>query len=179
MSEFRIAKRYADALYLKAEENGAAAAIAEDMRNALILCKENREFSAFLGSPVIPAHAKAGAFERIFAGFHTLSQGLLQLLLGRKREDLLPQVAEAFLQAWDKASGRVNARVISAAPLGDTAREQVSRFVQKQTGAQEVVLQTEENAEIIGGLVIHFEDKIFDTSIQSQIQKLKKELNIA
>lgn len=179
MSEFRIAKRYADALYLKAQENGAAAAIAEDMRNALILCKENREFSAFLGSPVIPAHAKAGAFERIFAGFHTLSQGLLQLLLGRKREDLLPQVAEAFLQAWDKASGRVNARVISAAPLGDTAREQVSRFVQKQTGAQEVVLQTEENVEIIGGLVIRFEDKIFDTSIQSQIQKLKKELNIA
>jgi F0F1-type ATP synthase delta subunit len=51
--------------------------------------------------------------------------------------------------------------------------------VQKQTGAKEVVLQTEENTEIVGGLVIRFEDKIFDTSIQTQIQKLKKELNIA
>lgn len=179
MSEFRIAKRYADALFLKAQENGAAAAIADDMRNALILCKENREFAAFLGSPVIPAHAKSGAFAKIFTGFNELSKGLLQMLLGRKREELLPQVAEAFLQVWDKSCGRVNARVTSAAPLGDAAREQVSRFVQKQTGAKEVVLQTEENTEIVGGLVIRFEDKIFDTSIQSQIQKLKKELNIA
>ena len=179
MSEFRIAKRYADALYLKAQENGNAAAIADDMRNALALCKENREFAAFLGSPVIPAHSKAGAFNRIFAGFNELSKGLLQMLLGRKREELLPQVAEAFLQVWDKACGRVNARVISATALGDQAREQVSRFVQQQTGAKEVVLQTEENTDVIGGLVIRFEDKIFDTSIQTQIQKLKKELNIA
>lgn len=179
MSDFRIAKRYADALYLKAQENNVAAAIATDMVNALSLCKENREFAVFLASPVIPVHAKSGAFERIFAGSEELTQGLLRMLLTRKREEMLPLVAEAYLQAWDKASGRVNARVTSASPLGDKAREQVSRFVQKHTGAKEVVLQTEENSEIIGGLVIRFEDKIFDTSIQSQIQKLKKELNIA
>jgi len=179
MSEFRIAKRYADALFLKAQENGNAAAIAGDMRNALSLCKEHREFYAFLGSPVIPVHAKSGAFANLFADFNELSKGLLHMLLARKREELLPQVAEAFLQVWDKACGRVNARVISATQLSDNAREQVSRFVQKQTGAKEVALLTEENPEIIGGLVIRFEDKIFDTSIQSQIQKLKKELNIA
>jgi F-type H+-transporting ATPase subunit delta len=179
MSERRIAKRYADALFLKASQDNLRDEIAADMSSFQFLVKESRDLEVFIKSPVISTAHKAAAFNKIFSSFQTLSKGMFNLVLEKKREEVLPAIAQAYLEAFNRSMGRVHASVTAASELKDDALKQISAYIKQQTGAREVILDTEENPAIIGGLVIRFEDKIYDTSIQSQIKKLKKEFNIA
>ena len=48
-------------------------------------------------------------------------------------------------------------------------------FLEKQTG-KKVILETTVDPEIIGGLVIQMEDKLYDASISGKLRKAKQEL---
>jgi F-type H+-transporting ATPase subunit delta len=52
---------------------------------------------------------------------------------------------------------------------------EVKAFIEKQTG-KKVILETAVNADIIGGLVIQMEDKLYDSSISGKLRKAKQEL---
>ena len=49
----------------------------------------------------------------------------------------------------------------------------------KETEAKSVVLHTSVDKEIMGGVTIEFEGKIFDNTVLTQLKNIKKELQIA
>jgi F-type H+-transporting ATPase subunit delta len=179
MSNYRIASRYAHALYLKAVEGGHDEAVAGDMKTLVSLSHSNREFRAFLNSPVIPKDAKSNALLAVCKDFHVNSKEIFQLALSKNREMMLPEIASAFLAEFNQQKGIVEATVTAATELDAEALNTVTAFVKKQTGAQNVELIVKKDPSIIGGVIIRFKDRIYDTSIHNQINKLKKELNIA
>lgn len=179
MSNYRIASRYAHALYLKAVEGGHDEAVAGDMKTLVSLSHANRDFRAFLNSPVIPKDVKSNALNAVCKDFHSNSKEIFELALVKNREMMLPEIAAAFLTEYNQQKGIVEATVTAAADLDADALNTVSAFVKKQTGAQNVELIVKKDPSIIGGVIIRFKDRIYDTSIHNQINKLKKELNIA
>lgn len=50
------------------------------------------------------------------------------------------------------------------------------RFVQKETGAQQVELKIEENASLLGGFIIRIGNKEYDRSLKSKLNTLKAEV---
>jgi len=179
MSDFRIASRYAHALFLKTQEGGHSDAVAADMKALASLSHENREFRAFLNSPVIAKETKEKALDQICKDFHQSAKDVFHLALSKNREMLLPEIAHAYLQEFNQSKGIVEATVTAAADLDSKALDTIRAFVQKQTGAKNVELSVKTDKSIIGGVIIRFKDRIYDTSIHNQINKLKKELNIA
>lgn len=179
MSNYRIASRYAHALYLKAVEGGHDEAVAGDMKTLVSLSHANREFRAFLNSPVIPKDVKANALEALCKDFHNNSKEVFKLSLAKNREMMLPEIAAAFLAEFNLKKGIVEATVTAASDLDSDALNTVTAFIKAQTGAQHVELIVKKDQSIIGGVIIRFKDRIYDTSIHNQINKLKKELNIA
>jgi F-type H+-transporting ATPase subunit delta len=179
MSNFRIASRYAHALYLIAVESAQDEAVAADMKALVSLSHDNREFRAFLNSPVISKEVKSNALNAICKDFHTNSKEIFRLALNKNREMMLPDIAAAYLSEYNQQKGIVEATVTAATELDAKELDTIQAFVKKQTGARNVELSVKKDASIIGGVVIRFKDRIYDTSIHNQINKLKKELNIA
>ncbi len=179
MSNFKIASRYAHALFLRTSETGQEEAVANDMKALSALSHENREFLAFLKSPVISKEAKSSALDRIFKDFHANSKEIFQLALNKNREMMLPEIAAAYLGEFNQLKGIVEATVTAATDLDSNALNTIQAFVMKQTGAKNVELILKKDPSIIGGVIIRFKDRIYDTSIHNQINKFKKELNIA
>ncbi len=178
MSEYRIGSRYAKSLFHEAAEKNVLDKIAADMENVSQAVASSRELLSLLRSPVVNSAAKLAALKKIFSHSHGISQQFFELMISKKREEYLPATARVFLDLYRESKGIASASVTSAVELDKKTTESIREFLKGKTGSSEVELTTQVDPSIIGGLVIRFGDKLYDTSISTQINKLKQELNI-
>jgi F-type H+-transporting ATPase subunit delta len=156
-------------------EKGKLDEAIKDMELVQKTISENRELVVLLKSPVVKADKKISILESIY-GKHLSKASMLfiNLITKKRREGVLPEIADSFIAQYKEMKGITTAKVTSAAVLSDDAKKRIEDIVQKQVGGT-VELSTEVNEELIGGFVLRIGDKQLDTSIVSQINELKQE----
>ena len=75
----------------------------------------------------------------------------------------------------DDHAGKLRARVQVAQLLSDADIERLRAVLQKATGRQ-VIVEQEEDASIVGGVVTHIDGRVYDGSIKSQLEVLRARL---
>ena len=99
----------------------------------------------------------------------------MEIVIRKKREYYLPDIAIAFIGQYNDINKITTANVKTAVAVSDEVIAEVRTFIEKQTG-KKVILETSVNPELIGGLVIQMEDKLYDASISGKLRKAKQEL---
>ena len=150
-----------------------------DIANLNEIVAGSNDFRLFLSSPLISRSQKKAALNQIFGNFQQNTKDLFLLMTDKGRENLIGMVGLAFMQVYNQSKGITDAEVSSAIPLDQTTVKSIEEFVKKNTGANEVKLTQKVNESLIGGLMIVFDGRIYDSSVSGQISKMKKELNIA
>ena len=179
MSEIRIARRYAKALFEKAHEDKAVETVVADVLNIQQACVNSQDLVVFLNSPMLRKGVKKDALSKIFASCSDLSKQLMMLMTDKNRESFIPAMADEFMVLYNKFKGITTAEVTSAVALSEQALQAVKKYVAQTSGANDVVLKQCIDPSVIGGMNIVFDGKIFDATISNQIIKLKKDLQIA
>ena len=99
---------------------------------------------------------------------------LLKLSL-RKREALIPQIAENFIRLHKIHHKIQTAKVITATPLDGELKDQVIKYINSKTDF-EIELVEEIDKAIIGGAIIKMGDQQLDSSVRRSLKELKKYL---
>lgn len=99
----------------------------------------------------------------------------LSLLLDRDRLGHLQSVLFSYRRLQDATHGRVQAKVRAAGSLGREELERL-RSALKGISGKEVVLEEETDAELLGGLVVEVEGKVYDGSLRTQLEKMRKQI---
>ncbi len=167
------AKRYAEAAYLIARQDGTEAAWLDGLTALAGLGSE--EAQAFLQDSRVPAQRKAGMLGGALKGVDPLVLNLARLLLRRKKTAIAPQIREAFQELVDRANGITHATVTSAVPLSSDEIKAVTDRLGTMTGGT-VIVRPEVDGAILGGLVVQMGDHLIDGSTRSRLQALKREL---
>ena len=81
MKDTRAAIRYAKAILDIAVDNKATDAVESDMRAVVSTISNSKELKDLLASPIIKGEAKKKALSNIFKGSHSITQGLIKLLV--------------------------------------------------------------------------------------------------
>ncbi len=121
--------------------------------------------------------SKGAIIEKVVEAFE-LSGGLatfLSLMAERNRLMHLRQVADFYRELLDEETGVVRAIVRSAVPLSDDLRQRLAEAFGKVVG-KSVELEVKEDPEVIGGVIAHIGDVIWDGSIRSQLQGFKESI---
>lgn len=179
MSDTKIANRYAESLLQEAISGNTLKDVADSMVLISETCSKSKDLRNALRNPIINSNEKLNALLSIFKQCHPLVYDFLKLVCNKKRENILPLIAESFLELYRKNQGIEKVSVQSASPLNDNDKASIQQYVQKVSGARSVELHTEIDPSVVGGLVIKFGDNLLDSSISAKLRKLKKELNIA
>lgn len=179
MSDTKTANRYAEALMQQAIADKHLSAVAESMALISNTCSTSKDLRNALNNPIINGVQKQNALLTIFTQCHPLVIDFIKLVCRKNRENILPEISEAFLELFRKHQGIEKVSVQSASPLSERDKSSIQEYVQNVTGAKSVELHTIIDPSVIGGLVIKFGDKLLDSSISAKLRKLKKELNIA
>lgn len=168
------AKRYAEAAYLLAQESDAEDSWSAGLATMAALFADPGA-QALLQSTRVPAADKLRLVEDALADADPLVLNLARLLLRRGRTALGPQIAEAFQERLDEAKGIAHAVVTSAVPLFQEDVNAVVRRLSETTG-RGVVVETQLDESILGGLVVRIGDRLIDGSTRTKLEALKRQM---
>ena len=173
MSVGRIAVRYATPILELAEEKNILDAVKADMESFKAICKESKDFSLMLKSPIIPHLRKADILKRIFTGkVNELTLGAFDIITRKSREALLEDIAEEFLHLYNIKKGLAEVSVTTSVKLDADMRKAFEKLAKDITG-KEPVLNEIVDENIVGGYILKAGDRQIDDSVSGQLKELK------
>ena len=175
MSEIQVASRYAKSLIDLSEEQNALEAVRTDMEFFLRTLRENPTLKAVLKNPILGPNKKSGILNELFSSrVHPMIMTFFAIVVRKGRSGILFDTAKEFINEYNIRKNITKATVTTAAPLSDENKKQVEEVIKQATNG-EIILTAKVDSSLIGGFILKVGDKQFDTSISSQLSKLKKE----
>jgi F-type H+-transporting ATPase subunit delta len=176
MIEGKLSRRYALALFQLARGAG----------NDEEIGREVEQFAAAYAVPPLPTVLNNPAFtvqsrKKVVVQlaehlkFSPSVIHFLSLLLDHDRIGYLPSVNFYYRRLQDDARGRVQAKVTATSALGADELGKLCSAL-KSISSREVVLEEETDSGLLGGLVVKMEGKVYDGSIRTQLEKMRKQI---
>jgi F-type H+-transporting ATPase subunit delta len=176
MQNQRVAQRYALSLFELANEQGVIMAVAQDMQDLELTARGSRELRVVFKNPIIKSSDKLAILKSLFASsFHSLTMSFFDLVISKKREVFVLEMAEEFIKLRREQLGIITATVTTASVLDDSLRAKISEIVVSHTGKQ-VELTEIVDAKVIGGYKLKIEDREIDDTVASKLAELKLKL---
>ena len=176
MRDIRVAKPYARALYDAAAEQDVLAAIVADIARLRELVEQSAEFMELVQSPILSPEFKSETFASLFADtMQPLTVNFFKLLTSKQRERYLGAILDVFSAIVDEAEGRLVAKVTTAVPMTAAQEARMGQQLSDYSGKQ-VRLETDIDPEIQGGFIVQLDDTVFDASLATRLQHLKRQL---
>ena len=177
MSEIKISRRYATALYEFAAEEKLTDKIFNDMSVIYNSCRDSKELRSFLKSPVIKYSKKLSVIKEIFkSSISDITYKFIKIIVHSHRESFIPQIAGQFIDIYKVEQGIKIATIKTAVTLDDTIRKQIISDLEKQTGAT-IELNEVVKEDLIGGFVLSIDNKEIDTTLKRKFNQLRKEFD--
>jgi F-type H+-transporting ATPase subunit delta len=103
-------------------------------------------------------------------------ENFFQILITNNDTSKLNQIIEHFEKIWNKRQGIVEARVVSANKLSNKIVKLLNSYIAKLSGAKKVKIEERIDKNVLGGVVIKYEDKILDGSLKNRLDELKAQI---
>ena len=176
----QLAERYVKALYDIASEANARDAVEKDLGVLATLLKESDELASVLVNPLLTRSQQAKALEPVLSAIkaHDVTKRFIVMLAQQKRLPALAEIARLYAERAASARGEIKAEAISAHPLSLKDVAIITERLSKAYG-KKVTLETSENPELLGGVVLRIGSQQLDASFAGKLNRLKNKLKAA
>lgn len=174
MKQTILAKRYAKAIFTVGQEQKKYEEYNDVLQGLAGLYSTHPDVIDALTNPLYPMDVKENVMKGIVKSMKVdkIMGNFLNLLVQKKRAEILPEIALAYKTMVDEAKNISHGNVISAIELSDELKENVQKILEKLTG-KKVELTTSVDSSIIGGIIAQVGDLVLDGSIKTQLAGLK------
>lgn len=178
MAGLRAANRYAKGLAQFANEAGQSELVYNEMKNIKTILTDSADLRSFLGSPIFDNKKKQTVVNEVFKDFSPTTQKFIGLTINQGRENLLGQIADAFVRQYDHANKIVTAEVTSAVQLDQATLDKIVAQAKQTLDADaSIKIVNKIDSSLIGGFVLRVGNQQIDTSIKSKLATLRKEFS--
>jgi F-type H+-transporting ATPase subunit delta len=106
-------------------------------------------------------------------------QNFVKLVVENDRVSALPEVAMQFAALKNKLEGAADANIATAFPLSDAQVNELLAGLSKKFGGVKLKPHVSVDASLIGGVRVTVGDEVFDTSVRSQLDRMRTSLTAA
>ena len=172
-----VARRYGRAIFELASEQGTVDAVGRALATTAGLF-EDRQIARVLTGPV-PRQQKRALLRGISQDLSAppAFRDLLFVLADHDRLDHLAAIHAVFDALVDRTRGRTRARVRSATPLAPDLLAELTRVFGVITG-KEVVPDLTVDPELLAGVIVEIDGRVYDGSLRTQLGKLRQRMAI-
>ena len=178
MTNKTAALRYARALLdVAVKERAPLDGIGDELAAFVDLFKQHPSLEKVMLHPAVPVPRKRAAMTALVerARPSPILSKLLVLLAERDRLVLLPDLLSAYRERVLDHQQVVRADVATASPMGPDRAQAIERGLARLTG-RTVRLGVRTDPALIGGVVARIGDTIYDGSVTTQLERMKKRL---
>ena len=181
MVNVSVARRYARALLDVSTEAHATDQIAEQLAALSSAVSGSADLRDLLANPAYTRANRRAVLESVASALganHPALHNLLLLLIDRDRTPYLPDITRIFRSLADARAGRVRGQVTSAVPLPSDALTKLAKALEQVT-QRKVVLETKVDPSLIGGVAAQVGSVLYDGSIRTQLEEMRRQLKRA
>jgi len=176
LKETVLAKRYAKALFEISNEKGVLERIFQELETFEQTIERNGNLRLFWYSQDINRKKKFETAEMLLS--KKFSDDLFMfilLLLKKNREYLFGVIVHEFRRLVDRFLKRIHATAITAFTLDEKPLTNLKTYLDNYFHA-DVHIENSVNPDILGGIIVNVEGRVFDGSLHSQLMRLKQQL---
>jgi F-type H+-transporting ATPase subunit delta len=170
-----ISRVYADALFEVASESGKLDEVHEQLGQLVDAMNEHRDLQLFFFSPYFTSEEKRGGISKAITGAEPALVNFLELLADKHRMPAIFTIRRIFDELWADARKRLEVTVTSAVELDDALLGQIRGEIEERTG-REIDLEAVVDDDVLGGLVLRVGNMIFDASVRSKLERVRREV---
>jgi F-type H+-transporting ATPase subunit delta len=170
----RIASIYAESLLVVAQKRNVDQEIGEELDSLVHeVFKASPELEMFFANPAIHRKHKIAAVQKAFDGkCSPLLEDFLKLLCEHERMANLRIIAVCYWALRDKVAKRIRILVESAAPIEADQLDKLRTLLAKAL-REEPVLINRVRPELLGGILLHVGDKVYDSTVRYRLDTLR------
>jgi F-type H+-transporting ATPase subunit delta len=171
-----LSRRYTKAVFELAREAGQEDPIGQELESFLT-AYTGSPLQTVLNNPAFEAASRKKVLIEVAKSLQLspVTVHFLSLLLERDRLTYLASIVSCYRRFLNEAKGRVEAKLVGTAPLRPATLEKLRQVLGGISG-KEVVLHEESDPELIGGVLIQMEGKVYDGSVRTQLEKMKQRI---
>ncbi|MGQ0613677.1 MAG: ATP synthase F1 subunit delta [Planctomycetaceae bacterium] len=174
-----VARVYAQAMLDLGVASGTLPRIVDDLQAVAALYEKDAKFRAFFTSPRVEPARKKTALDAALGGkLGREVQGLLHVLVDKRREVVLDNIVDEFERFRDLREGRIHVHVTTARALEAPERQEVGRRLARATG-KSPELHEKVDARLLGGLIVKVGDRVLDGSLRRRLDRLRRTMTAA
>ena len=172
-----ISRRYAKALLSIGQEDGKYEEYGQNLQEFSGLCSTNGEFFQVISNQIFSAADRKKVLEIVLEKGHfpDVIRNFLRLLIDKNRIGAIKEIANYYSTLTDKILNIARADIITARPLKNKVLDKLEKTLAVLT-SKKVKIDVEEDASLIGGLVIKIGDLVLDGSVKTQLEGLRVSL---
>ncbi len=176
MNEKKVSLRYARAIFDLAKELDITDKVLYDFDYINKVIESSDQFKAFLGNPIINPNKKIAVINALFSEKTTdLSIKMLKIITEKGREILIPSIAKQYEAIYNEVNNRLPVKIISAKQLNENQKVNILSKLKLWLN-KEILPDYKVDKDIIGGIKFSFSDKIIDSSVKNQLEKIKSNM---
>ena len=177
MASIATLRDLTEALIESAREEGKLDTVTSNLESFFRLISDAEEVRNILWSSTFELQERKGIIEDIGTkeGYDKLTVNFLDVVLELDKFKSLVKSEETVIQKLRKASGKLKAEVIMATEPTESDLAKIKDALVKAVG-QDVEVSSKVDPGIIGGIITKVEDKVFDGSIKTQLERVRNVL---
>ena len=177
MSGLAVARRYAKALAQIGEQHGKLMEFKQALDAIDAMVRANPDLERLVSYPLIAPTLRAATFDAILkqVGSDETIRKFFQVVAQAARLSLIHDIAAAFSELVDAATGVVEAQVSSAHPLPESQSQRLAATIGARTG-KTVRIRWRQEPTLLGGLRVQLGSMVYDASLQGRLRLLKTQL---
>lgn len=176
MNRNPVADRYAHAIVEFLGEGKRLEQSVAALETLAELIRGHRELAQLLINPDVEAADKVRVIGRLLGpAWSDDVRACVDIAVAGGRAEDLPDIAQAARELVEEQQRIVHVRVRSAHPLSDALRADVVRRVEARE-RRTVRLTEDVDAQLIGGIQVYLDHRVWDGSIASQLRALRQRL---
>lgn len=174
-----VARRYAEAFFSIAKEQGKIDEYQQEMELVVQTIAEIEYLKEYLAHLLIPAKEKKQVAAKVFAD--KVSQNTLNFLLlivDKRREAYISLITEEYRNMADESRNITKAELTAAREVPEDEIEALAEKLSKATG-KIVKLTQKVDPSLIGGVKLRVGDQVIDGTVAKKLEILREQLKQA
>lgn len=169
-------RQLADAFYQDSKEKGTVDVAFDNMMDVRQVLETIPNLGTILVDPRLEKYKRDHLLTDLIKHFDINTQSFLHMLYDYHLISDIRDVVNEFEKIYDYKNRTVVAKVTTAVQLTDRQEERLINVMKQKLDAKKVLLHTNVDEHVLGGVVIEAESQVYDGSIRSNLEALEKQL---
>ncbi len=169
-----VAQRYAQAMLQSCPDLATIELVDDELTLLQAVYERSPETQGFLLNPKIPPSVKISILKSALADkLSPVVINLLVLLIEKRRQELIPEIAIRYNGLTNRVRGVENAEITIAQPISPELEKRLQDAVQRFS-TRDIEVSITIDPSIIGGVKIRLGDRIVDGTLGSRFDEIRR-----